>query len=134
MNTFGPFAVRSPSHDLRFHALRTLLVVGSVLAVSLPPLAAAQTATICGPEVNQHDQSGSNVAVCGDCQCQREPADGPSDGRSDAASSIDSVVGAHANRLQLHADLGKCAELPHPSRSVSLSRGSHQIGPPASRA
>ena len=54
MNTFGPFAVRSPScHDRRFHALRTLLVVGSVLAVSLPPLAAAQTATVCGPEVKE---------------------------------------------------------------------------------
>jgi hypothetical protein len=52
--TFGPFEVRSLScHDLRFHATRILLVVGGVLAVSLPPSAIAQTAPICGPEVKE---------------------------------------------------------------------------------
>ena len=67
MNTFGPFAVRSPScHDLRFHALRTLLVVGSVLAVSLPPLAAAQTATICGPEVKEAVAKALTAVPSGD--------------------------------------------------------------------
>lgn len=52
MMTLGPFAVRSHSgHEGRRYATRILLVVGSVLAASLPSSAFAQTTTVCGPEV-----------------------------------------------------------------------------------
>jgi hypothetical protein len=38
-------------NDARVRATRILLALGAVLAVSLPPSALAQTATLCGPEV-----------------------------------------------------------------------------------
>ena len=54
MITLGPFAVRSLSgQGGRRYATRILLVVGSVLAASLPSSALAQTTTICGPEVKE---------------------------------------------------------------------------------
>lgn len=52
MNTFPSTAGRSlPCHDVRFRATRVLLTVGSLLAVSLPTSALAQSTTICGAEV-----------------------------------------------------------------------------------
>ncbi|HJZ78529.1 MAG TPA: hypothetical protein VKE51_42670 [Vicinamibacterales bacterium] len=51
MNLFATLAVRSLSHRARVHATRMLLAGASVLVVSLPTSAAAQTATVCGPEV-----------------------------------------------------------------------------------
>jgi hypothetical protein len=39
--------------DLRSRAVRTLLVVGSALLVSLPSAALAQSVTVCGPEVKE---------------------------------------------------------------------------------
>jgi hypothetical protein len=117
------------SHGGRRYATRILLVVGSVLAASLPPSALAQTATACGPEVKEKVASAAlpfriSAAL---------PADGLSDERSDAASEIDSVLGTHTNRLQLHADLGKCAELPYPPRSIGVRGGSHRVAPSANR-
>ena len=47
MKTLGTLAVRR----VRFHATRLLLAAASVVIVSLPASALAQTATICGPEV-----------------------------------------------------------------------------------
>ena len=63
----------------------------------------------------------------------------PMDG-SDPQGPIDPVLGADADRLQLHADLGQCAELPHPPRSVAprshtghgVTRITRTIGGPAS--
>ena len=52
MKTFLPTASGLLScHDVRFRATRVLLTVGSLLAVSLPTSAFAQSTTICGPEV-----------------------------------------------------------------------------------
>jgi hypothetical protein len=54
MTTFLPTAGRSPScDDVRFRATRVLLTVASLLAVSLPMSAFAQTTTVCGPEVKE---------------------------------------------------------------------------------
>lgn len=54
MTIFGPLVIRWPFYaDVRVRATRILLAAGSVLAVSLPPSALAQTATICGPEVKE---------------------------------------------------------------------------------
>jgi hypothetical protein len=54
MTTFLPTAGRSPScHDVRFRAARVLLTVGSLLAVSLPTSAFAQT-TACGQDVKEY--------------------------------------------------------------------------------
>jgi hypothetical protein len=39
--------------DVRSHALRTLLAVGSALVMSLPSTALAQSQTVCGPEVKE---------------------------------------------------------------------------------
>jgi len=39
--------------DVRLHATRILVAVGSVLVVSMPQAAFAQSATVCGPEVKE---------------------------------------------------------------------------------
>ncbi len=52
MTTFLPKAGRMLScHDARTRATRFLLAVGSVLAVSHPMSAFAQTTSVCGPEI-----------------------------------------------------------------------------------
>jgi hypothetical protein len=54
MTIFGPLAKRWHAYPgVRVRATRILLAAGSVLAVSLPPSALAQTAAICGPEVKE---------------------------------------------------------------------------------
>jgi len=54
MNIFRPLGIRWPAYpDVRVRATRILLAAGSVLAVSLPSPALAQTATICGLEVKE---------------------------------------------------------------------------------
>ena len=64
MTNFGPLVSRWPAfRDVRFRATRILLAAGSVLAVSLPPSALAQTATVCGVEVKEEVVKAlSNVA------------------------------------------------------------------------
>src|SRR4030095_4547223 len=53
MTTFSPTAGRSLScPDVRFRAARVLLAVGSLLAISLPTSAFAQTSA-CGPDVKE---------------------------------------------------------------------------------
>ena len=56
----------------------------------------------------------------------------PMNGQTRRARSILSW-GLHANRLQLHADLGQRAELPNPPRSISRSQGEPPAGSPAAR-
>ena len=54
MATLGPLVHRLLScRDVRFRTTRILVAASSVLAVSLPPSAIAQTTTICGPEVKE---------------------------------------------------------------------------------
>jgi len=64
MTFFQPFAGRARSFgDIRRQATQVLLAISSVLVVSLPHTALAQTATVCGPEVKAEVAKALSASV-----------------------------------------------------------------------